>query len=191
MRKNIPLELWQEQWRAEFLSRNYAGALGMARETPADDQRAFWEWGQKQLAIGRSLAALGDRPGAIQALEQGLVQVSKLLSAHPDSPELHQGAARIYAALGDKTNALSEAERAVTLSPLSRIPDWLEPLNTLAEVHATFGDAEEAISLLRQLAATEGTGLLITPDLLRLDPVWDPIRNDARFQKLVGDFATK
>jgi len=41
--------------------------------------------------------------------------------------------------------------------------------------------------LLQQLLKTNGTGLLMTPALLRLDPVWDPIRNAPAFQKLITD----
>jgi TolB-like protein/cytochrome c-type biogenesis protein CcmH/NrfG len=57
---------------------------------------------------------------------------------------------------------------------------------TVAGVYATFGDPDRAIPFLEQaLAASYHTS--ITPALLRLDPVWDPIRNDPRFQKLAAE----
>jgi hypothetical protein len=55
-------------------------------------------------------------------------------------------------------------------------------VETLAEVYSTLGDVEHALPLLQQLLETKGAGLLMTPALLRLDPVWDPIRNAAAFQ---------
>jgi serine/threonine-protein kinase len=59
---------------------------------------------------------------------------------------------------------------------------------TVAGVYATFSDADRAIPFLEQaLAATYHTS--ITSALLRLDPVWDPIRNDPRFQKLISEKA--
>jgi tetratricopeptide (TPR) repeat protein len=118
-------------------------------------------------------------------LEQARVKVSALLSARNDASGLHELAAKILAELGEKDSALAEAKQAVTLLPLSKNPrDGLEPLETLAEVYATFGDAEHALPLLQQLLKTTGAGILLTPVLLKLDPVWGPIRNTPAFQKL-------
>ncbi len=57
-------------------------------------------------------------------------------------------------------------------------------LQTLAGIYATVGRADEAIDLLEQLLDTVYYGR-ITPHMLNVDPVWDPIRNDSRFQALI------
>ena len=76
----------------------------------------------------------------------------------------------------------------MTLLPLNKNPrDGLQPVETLAEVYAAFGDSEHALPLLQQLLETKGAGLLMTPALLRLDPAWDPIRNTPGFQKLISE----
>ena len=76
----------------------------------------------------------------------------------------------------------------MTLLPLNKNPrDGLPPLETLAEIYATFGDSEHALPLLQQLLKTNGAGLLMTPALLRLDPVWDPIRSQPAFQRLIAE----
>jgi serine/threonine-protein kinase len=58
----------------------------------------------------------------------------------------------------------------------------------LAEIQAMFGENSRAISTLTQLLQTSFEGpygpVPITPALLRLDPVWDPLRGDPAFQKL-------
>ena len=64
-------------------------------------------------------------------------------------------------------------------------------METLAEVHAHFGDTDQALQLIRQLLDADGAGLLLTPALLKLDPVWDPIRGDPRFEKIIADLAPK
>ena len=101
---------------------------------------------------------------------------------------MHERLARIHAARGDRAAAIAEADKAIQLVPLEKFPEeGLTALEAKAEVHAQLGDAKEAIALLQQLLASEGSGILITEALLRLDPTWDPIRGDPRFEKLCQD----
>ena len=70
------------------------------------------------------------------------------------------------------------------------------PIEILARVTAQMGDPDRAIAALQQLLSIPYNGALaenapLTPALLRLDPMFDPLRNDPRFQKLVEDGAPK
>jgi serine/threonine-protein kinase len=56
----------------------------------------------------------------------------------------------------------------------------------MARIYALLGDADHAIPLLKRLLQIPG-GFAPTPALLRLDPVWDQIRNDPRFQELAAE----
>jgi hypothetical protein len=94
------------------------------------------------------------------------------------------------AALGEKDSALKEVERAIMLLPSTK--DRLSG-PTYEEVEALiqtmFGENSRAISTLARLLQTPYTSWLysptaVTPALLRLDPLWDPLRSDPRFQKL-------
>ncbi len=58
----------------------------------------------------------------------------------------------------------------------------------MADIYALLGDADHAISILKRLLQIPYEGA-ITPALLRLDPVWDQIRNDPRFQELATEKA--
>ncbi len=180
------------RWRAAFLKRDYAAALQIAQSLKGDigpDQTlATGEAGEKDFLIGQSLTALGDRAGAVRSFDQARAKVYARLAIQTESPRLHQQAAQILAARGEKANALAEAEQAMTLLPLNKNPrDGLIPLETMAEVYATLGDSEHALPLLQQLLKTNGAGLLMTPALLRLDPVWDPIRSQPAFQRLIAE----
>jgi hypothetical protein len=54
------------------------------------------------------------------------------------------------------------------------------------QTYALLGDADHAIPILKRLLQIP-SGAAITPALLRIDPIWDPIRNDPRFQKLAAE----
>ena len=60
----------------------------------------------------------------------------------------------------------------------------------MARIYALLGDADHAIPILERLLQIP-YGFAITPALLRLDPMFDPLRNDPRFQKLVASPAPK
>jgi predicted Zn-dependent protease len=94
------------------------------------------------------------------------------------------------AMLGEKDSAINEAERAIKLLPTSKDnlygPGFEE---NLALIHAMFGKNSRAISTLTRLLQTPYLSAFygpipITPALLRLDPLWDPLRADPAFQKL-------
>ena len=106
--------------------------------------------------------------------------------------QLHNAAAlsQAYAALGEKNSALKEAERAITLLPSAKDrvdgPAFEE---NMALIQTIFGENSSAISHLTHLLQIPYNSWLygppaITPALLRLDPVWDPLRADPAFQKL-------
>jgi TolB-like protein/Flp pilus assembly protein TadD len=85
-----------------------------------------------------------------------------------------------YAGLGEKEKALEQAERSVKDYDTDQVnKPWA--LTTLAQIQARFGDHDAAIAALPHLLKVPA-GLTIAN--LKLDPFWDPLRKDPRFQKL-------
>src|SRR5438045_3589067 len=98
--------------------------------------------------------------------------------------------------LGDKAAALALSERAMAANPIEKdalTGPW--SLEILARVPAQMGEPDRAIAALQKLVSISYGGYFsagpLTPALVRLDPMFDPLRNDARFQKLAADVAPK
>jgi serine/threonine-protein kinase len=80
--------------------------------------------------------------------------------------------------------AIKEAERAIALLPSTKdAVDGPSFEEQLAFVEALVGDKSRAISTLQHLLEIPYSDC-VTPALLRLDPIWDPLRSDPAFQKL-------
>jgi tetratricopeptide (TPR) repeat protein len=129
-------------------------------------------------------AAGGDRERAAREWAAALPALEAEVLKRPDGGHAHVLLARALAALDRKQEALREAERAVTLMPVSR--DALSGAFIAmdrARVEARVGETDAAIGHIQELLAMPGA---ISPALLRIDPNWAPLREDPRFRKLAG-----
>ena len=79
----------------------------------------------------------------------------------------------------------------MALVPTSKNPEFGPDLEAeMARIYAQVGDADHAIPMLKRLLRTQyPSATFLTPATLRLDPIWDPIRNDPRFQELTAEKA--
>ena len=146
--------------------------------------------GIDQVSLAFTQRFAGDTAGAKITAEQARNTFEQLYRDQPDNLDLATCLSLAYAAMGEKDSALEAAERAIML--LSSAKDALDRAGmeeNLALILAIFGENKHAISILGDLLQTPYTSWFygptpITPALLRLDPIWDPLRADPAFQKL-------
>src|SRR6266480_4930040 len=132
---------------------------------------------------------LGDKVNARSAFERARIIAERLVRESPDDAARHGQLGLILAGLGQKDAAIAEGKRAVELLPESQDAfDGPEVTAELAQIYAWTGELDQAFSLLDHLL-TSPNG--ITVPLLKLDPAWDPLRKDPRFQALIDKFGAK
>jgi len=177
--------------RAEVfvLERKYQEALREAESLP-DDLLALIHpeaLCYKYFLIGFARKALQDEAGARAAFLKTKDLLEAQLKESPDAEEMHVQLAKVVAHLGDKDAALAQARRATELRPESK--DALggaEIAAGVAEVHAILGDNDRAIEILDGLLSRPSA---VTVQGLKLNPIWDPLRNNPRFQALIDKYA--
>jgi len=143
----------------------------------------------KYYLVGFARKALHDEAGARAALLKAKDLVEAQLKQSPDSPDLRIQRAKVLAYLGEKDAALTEAQRATEILPESKDAfGGPEITEGAAEVCAIVGENARAIELLDGLL---GRPSPVTVPLLKLSPMWDPLRKDPRFQALIDKYGAK
>jgi serine/threonine-protein kinase len=182
------------------LERNHAEAIRLLQARLAQDPSAFEEETATfspaaavkilylfHLAFAQRL--VGDMAGAKVTAEQARNNAGAALQEGPDNSDSEIQLALADAVLGERDSALREAERAIKLVPSAKDADRPDYEEILALIQTVLGENSRAISTLTRLLKTPYGSFIygpvpVTPALLRLDPLWDPLRGDPAFQKL-------
>jgi tetratricopeptide (TPR) repeat protein len=168
--------------------RNHAEAIRLLQVRRAQVPSACD--GLEMLHLAFAQRFVGDTAGAKVTAQQLRNTLEPLCKEQPDIPDLEVELALADALLGERDSALKEAERAIMLVPSAKDamhrPGYEE---ILALIQTIIGENSRAISTLTQLLKTPYGSVIygpapVTPALLRLDPLWDPLRTDPAFQKL-------
>jgi TolB-like protein/Flp pilus assembly protein TadD len=180
--------LFQRRYPAAIEIFSSAVATKTKRGEPSYGEKLFLALSQQR--AGDVAAARATYQSAVQDIQRQLEKVA------PDSYQAagtHAALGLAYAGLGEAASAIAEGEKAMAIHPTSKDPfGGPEEEDQVARIYALLGDADHAIPLLQRLLQIPyGGDMFLTPSFLRIDPIWDQIRNDPRFQKLVASTTPK
>ncbi len=181
-----------------ILERRPAQIIPRLKEILAQPDPALgYNNGELRFWLGWAQEVAGDHAAAQESWRQSRSELEPFLKEQPDNYILIGDLALANMGLGDKAAALALSEQAMTVLPLEKdVVDGPAPIEILARVAAQLGEPARAIAALQKLLSIPSEGALasrvpLTPALLRLDPMFDPLRNDQRFQELTVERVSK
>ena len=181
-----PIRVW-----LALIDGNYAEAERVLAASPREDFQdidySFYypkAWFEAMIA-----RAKGDSAHARSAFSIARTILEQRLAVKPEHARTLAVLAEIDANLGRRELAIQEAQHAVDLMPLSKdIYDGALVLEGLAQVYTWTNEPDRAIELLQKLAAMPS---YVNYARTKLYPMWNPLRGDPRFQKIVDSLAPK
>jgi TolB-like protein/Tfp pilus assembly protein PilF len=193
--EQVPLDyspgpwIWDVRFTAALYLRDYDAADRVIAATPAKWVEIAFSDGTSDWAYGKVARVRGDKEKALAAFTVARKKLEAKLADKPNDPPYLSDAAKLDAGLGRKEDAIREAQRAVELEPIAKdAVNGPVRVTALALVYAWTGERDAALEQLEKVATIPGVlgGSVPTYGDLLLNPCWDDLRGDPRFDKIVA-----
>jgi TolB-like protein/class 3 adenylate cyclase len=147
---------------------------------------------RRQFGEGLLARAMHDEGRAQKAFAAARVEQEQLVQQQKDYGPPVCVLGLIDAALGNKEAALQEGRRAMELLPVEKdAVDGQAVMAYFAIIAAWVGEKDLALQQLAAAAPTYGAAIATSYGMLKLFPLWDPLRGDPRFEQIVASLAPK
>jgi TolB-like protein/Flp pilus assembly protein TadD len=175
--------------RILMLQRKFPEALAVLNQLPQELFNDDIALVPKASLEGMLYLFQGDKAKARAAFQRALPIAEQSLRESPNDAARHIQLGFILTGLDRKEEAIAEGKRAVELTPESA-DAFAGPQITasLAQIYAWVGEKDQALQLVDHLLQTPNG---VTVSMLKLDPMWDPLRNDSHFQTLIDEHDMK
>ncbi|HCO96855.1 MAG TPA: hypothetical protein DIU00_23435 [Phycisphaerales bacterium] len=168
------------QFRLDVLDGNYPEALArLPIKSPSRDDLNYPD----ALRYAHVYGLMGDQKSEEKFFKDLRSILESRLEERPNSCEFHLRLGITYAALGFKDKAIEEGIHGMKLTPTTKLSaSHFNGTKDLATIYMMVGDYDTAIDKIEYLLTIPGE---LSIPLLRIDPVWDPLRDHPRFKELV------
>lgn len=197
--RRLPPE-WDPQGTATWarfnvarVQRRPAAALAALAASRSEASYDVMFYRPRSLLQAQVLAELGDSRRARASFEAARAQLEEGIATEPTYTRRRIALGLAFAGLGRRREAIEQAQRAMALArlPGPGVPGQLgggaAAMEGAAEVLAQVGETTAALALLERLLGVPA-GREVSVPLLRADPIWDPLRSDPRFERLLQRF---
>jgi serine/threonine-protein kinase len=187
-----PHQLTDYMWLTlGMLERDYEQVLGRLDSMPYDSFEEQHFYLLKNLAYASVYHAMQEFQLMRTHAESARISLEEAVREHPRDSRFHAALGLAHAYLGYKEEAIQEGDSALKLYPASKDP-VLAPIYVLnlAKIYTVLGEYEEAVHQLDYLLSIPSFEFLwqvVSIPLLKIDPMWDPLRNHLEFQRLLED----
>jgi TolB-like protein/tetratricopeptide (TPR) repeat protein len=169
-------QYWDLVW---LLDEGQQGLLLRLTPSAFDDDKGSWA-----LCLTQAYALRGDAANVRSSAEEARKAFVEQLRGTPDDAQRHVDVGLSLAYLGRKEEAIREGQRGVALVPVSKdATDGSYYQHQLVRIYMLVGEPEKALDQLEPLLKIP---YFLSPAWLKIDPNFDPLRNNPRFQKLVS-----
>jgi tetratricopeptide (TPR) repeat protein len=191
MLENLPQhQLTDYMWfTLGMLERNYQDVLDRLASLSYDSFEGQQFYFQKNLTYASVYHAMKEFSLMKSRAELARIALERAVRDHPGDPRFHAALGLAYAYLGQKSEAIQEGNHAAELNPVSK-DAALGPLYVLnlARIYVLVDEYEEALNQIEYLLSIPSSEFIwqfVSIPLLRLDQLWDPLRDNPRFQSLL------
>ncbi|MEW5900083.1 MAG: protein kinase [Acidobacteriota bacterium] len=179
---------WTWFWQ-EALEGRYAEAIKRMETSPEDWIRLKIQAAPKVFFAATLQFSQGDKARARQGFEIARRLLEAELETTPEDGRYHSSLGIVWAGLGQRDKAIREGNRGVELLPLSQDALYgISHVIDMAHIYTLLGETEKAVAELEPLLSRPGW---MSMPWIRMDPRWDPLRGNPRFEALLAKYEVK